>query len=247
MGYKGRDVEVSMLEQGLCLVTACDSCGAIGNNPLDQLRVPPQLVGRLTARVALMEVLCTGAAPRVMTAAISSDPDPTGKGILEGIESELEAAGFPHLPLAISTEKNFTPTQTGLGIGVTGTCRKEALRIATSRPGDIVYCLGTPRVGQEVAKAPPKEIIGTPQIQALLAMDGVHDILPIGSRGIEAEASGLAQEIGTPFKASPPKNLDLSKAAGPSTCAIFTCKAPLNMVHMDCLPLTPVGRLTNSH
>ena len=243
MGYKGRDVEISLLDGGLCLVTACDSCGAIGAKPLDQLKVPPQLVGQLTARVALMEVLCTGAQPQVMTAAISSEPDPTGKGILEGIRSELEFAGFPNLPLAISTEKNFAPEQTGLGIGVTGACPQSDLRIAKSRAGDWVHCLGTPRVGKEVAQALPQEIIGTAQIQHLLAMEGVHDILPIGSRGIGAEASGLAREIGTAFRAEPQGTIDLAKAAGPSTCAIFTCKTPLTLSQMDSLALTLVGRL----
>ena len=243
MGYKGRDVEISMLEAGICLVTACDSCGAIGNKPLDQLKVPPQLVGELTARVALMEVICTGAVPQVMTAAISSEPDPTGNAILEGIRKELTAAGYPDLPLAVSTEKNFSPDQTGLGMGVTGSCPANALRIATSKPGDTVYCLGLPRVGEEVAQAPPEEIISPAHIRELLAMEAVHDVLPIGSRGIKAEAEDLAAQVDCRFEANPDARPDLAKAAGPSTCAVFTASQTFNLTHLAGLALFRVGCL----
>ncbi|WP_300463587.1 hypothetical protein [Desulfobacula sp.] len=37
MGYKGRDVEVCLLENDLCLIVACDSCGAVGEKDLDQV------------------------------------------------------------------------------------------------------------------------------------------------------------------------------------------------------------------
>jgi hypothetical protein len=241
MGYKGRDVEVSILEQGLCIVVACDSCGGIGEKDLDLLKVPHRLVGQLTARVALMEILCTGALPRIMTVAISAEPEPTGRHILNGVRAELEMAGYKDLSLAISTEKNFVPSQTGLGIGLTGTCRIEDLRIARARPGDRVYCLGTPRVGQEVADAPASSIIGTGHIRDLLSRPGIHDIVPIGSRGILAEACHLARHTGSRFIPDPVTELDLRQSAGPSTCALFTCTPDLLPEIQGDLPLTRVG------
>ncbi|SMD10702.1 alpha-ribazole kinase [Desulfocicer vacuolatum DSM 3385] len=246
MGYKGRDVEVSMLEQGLCLVVACDSCGAIGEKKLDLLKVPHPLVGQLTARVALMEVLCTGAVPRVMTVAISSEPEPTGRQILNGVRQELETAGFKDLSLVISTEKNFVPSQTGLGIGVTGSCRINDLRIAGSGPGDGVYCLGIPRVGQEVAKAPASSIIGTAQIRELLAQPDIHDIVPVGSRGILAEARELACHTHSRFIPDASMEVDLNKSAGPSTCALFTCAPETVPQIQGNLPLFRVGSLVGS-
>ncbi|WP_022667495.1 alpha-ribazole kinase [Desulfospira joergensenii] len=243
MGYQGRDVEVIIMEDGLCLVTACDSCGAIGDKELDLLKVPPQLVGRLTSRVSLMEILCTGAIPRIMTVAISSEPDPTGRLILEGIRGELKAAGFADLSLAISTEKNFIPSQTGLGIGLTGTCRKHELRIGLSRPGDRVYCLGLPRVGEEVASAHETLIIGVDYIRGLMAQPGVHEILPVGSRGILAEASQLAGHAHTRFEPESDPVPDLTKSAGPSTCVIFTSDKPMTLPSMGDTPLSLVGRL----
>lgn len=248
MGYKSRDVEVCMLEQGLCLVAACDSCGAIGDKPLDQLKVPARIVGQLTARLVLMEVLCTGALPCIMTVGISSEPTPTGKNIMEGVQKELEQSGFKDLPIAMSTEKNFTPSQTGLGIGLTGICQLEDLRIGGSIPLDQVYCIGMPKVGQEVVDAGDHDIINTRHIRNLLIQDGIRDIVPIGSRGIRAEAHQLADQVRTRFIPESNTSLDLDKSAGPSTCAIFTCDPDLVLQNLiltgqSNLPLTRVGTL----
>lgn len=242
MGYRGRDVEVTIIEKDLCLVVACDSCGAVGDKDLDILKVPPQLVGRLTARVSLMEVLCTGALPRIMTVAVSSESDPTGNGILQGVRAELESAGFKDLPLAISTEKNFIPRQTGLGIGLTGTCREQDLRIAGSKSGDLVYCLGLPKVGEEVAATPDAQSLQTIHIRNLPAHPGIHDIVPVGSRGILAEADQLAHHTRNRFLPDVPSLIDLNKSAGPATCAIFTCAPGVSPGILFQLPLTRVGR-----
>ncbi len=241
MGYKGRDVEVSVLDNDFCLVAACDSCGAIGDKKLDQLNAPPSLVGRLTARVVLLEVLCTGALPKIMTVAICAEPDPTGEKILEGVHSELAAFGFADLPLAISTEKNFETRQTGLGIGLTGICRTKDLKIATSQPGDRVYCLGLPKVGKEVLGTKDMDSIDAGTMDLLLKQPDIHDILPVGSRGIRAEATQLAKSTNAVFKADPNPLTDLDKSAGPSTCVIFTSPAEQDNIRFGNLPLSQVG------
>lgn len=241
MGYKGRDVEVSLLDNDLCLVAACDSCGAVGAKELDQLNVSPSLVGQLTVRVVLLEVLCAGALPKIMTVAVCAEPDPTGKQILDGIHAELAASGLADLPLAISTEKNFDTRQTGLGIGITGFCTIKDLRIARSQPGDRVYCLGLPKVGQEVPDSDDLETIDAGRIHMLLKQKDIHDILPVGSRGIRAEATQLAQITNAAFKSSPNPLPDLDKSAGPSTCIIFTSNAEQDPTRFGQLPLSCVG------
>ncbi len=241
MGYKGRDVEVSVLDNDLCLVVACDSCGAVGNKKLDQLKVSASLVGRLTARVVLLEVLSTGALPKIMTVAISAEQHPTGQEILEGVQSELAASNLADLPLAISTEKNFETCQTGLGIGVTAICNRKDLKIATSQPGDRVYCLGLPKVGQEVLDTQNLEIIDAGKIDLLLNQTDIHEILPVGSRGIRAEATQLAQSTNAVFKAGHHPLPDLDKSAGPSTCVIFTSPAEQGNTRFGRLPLSQVG------
>lgn len=247
MGYNGRDVEVCKIEDGWCLVASCDSCGAVGSKQRDIIQVPAQLVGRLTARVSLMEVVSVGALPRVMSVAVCAEPEPTGREILEGVRQELGSAGLKDLALVVSTEKNFTPAQTGLGIGVTGTCREDSLRIAGSGDGDAVYLLGLPRLGDEVARALDTELVGIPHIRRLLNTPGIHDVVPVGSRGILAEARDLAAVCDTRFIPASDLDIDLEKPAGPSTCAVFTAGAdwePDLSPGPKVLPdLFPIGRL----
>lgn len=255
MGYLGRDVEVVSINQAQYLVASCDSCGAIGMKELDAYKILWAITGGLTARVALLEVLSTGAVPKVLTVAISNEPHPTGDQILEGVKDELEAAGLTTLPMAISTEKNMFTQQTGLGISAVGVAEKNQLRIGTARLGDEIFCLGLPKVGPEISNLDDPEIVQIKDIQVLLGIAGVHDIIPVGSRGIRLEAELLASTINTRLHIDSACPLNLDKSAGPSTCLIFSASSislsslsagVMNQVFSSkfpLLPLTKVGKL----
>jgi hypothetical protein len=243
MGYKGRDVEVIPVVAGKCIVIACDSCGGIGSKEYDAVKVPPSVVGSLTTKVALMEVLATGAEPRAVTAAICNEPTPTAEAILEGVRKELEDLKAYNLPLAISTEKNIPTAQTALGITVIGTCDIEHLRIQKTRSGDTVYCLGVPQVGDELVRGNYRQVARLKHIQALSGYVEVHDILPIGSRGIRKEAEHLAGSMGYSFVPESSCQVDLDKSAGPSTCLIFTCRNGIALPDMDEITISKVGTI----
>jgi len=248
MGYLGRDVEVVSINQAQYLVASCDSCGAIGMKDLDAFKIPWTVTGRLTTRVALLEVLASGAMPQMMTVAISNEPDPTGDRILEGVREELKAAGLSTLPMAISTEKNMFTQQTGLGISVIGVVDKKQLRIGTALSGDDVYCVGLPKVGLELNNPEDSEIVQVKDLQSLLDNIGIHDIVPVGSSGILTEAQQLAKSVNCQLSVDPACVLDLDKSAGPSTCLIFTSTSSL-VLHLSSaglapLPMTKIGKLT---
>ncbi len=107
MGYLGRDVEVVSINKAQYLVASCDSCGAIGMKEFDAYKVPWFITGKLTTRVALLEVLSTGAMPHMLTVAISNEPYPAGDELLKGVKDELEKAGLRTLPMAVNV-KNVT-------------------------------------------------------------------------------------------------------------------------------------------
>lgn len=254
MGYLGRDVEVVSINREQYLVGSCDSCGGIGMKDLDAYKISWIITGRLTTRVTLLEVLSTGAAVKMMTVAISNEPYPTADRILEGVKEELDFAGLSELPIAISTEKNMITQQTGLGISVVGVAQKNQLRIGTSQPGDDIFCLGLPKVGPEITKPDDLEIVQIIDILSLLEISGVHDIIPVGSRGIRREAELLAASVNTGLHIDSYCPLDLDKSAGPSSCLIFSAASSfqsgisagaLNQVvtKSNRLPLTKVGNL----
>lgn len=241
MSYMGRDVEVVSLDKKKHIVAACDSCGAVGSKELDVVKVSPYIVGRFTARVALLEVLAAGARPILLAVTSASDPHPTTDGIMEGVGDELKALNLTETRLAVSSEKNIPTGQTGLGITAIGVCEKESLRIATSKPGDELYCLGLPKVGSEVVAHDDPEIVQGKHILALLASPGVYDIIPVGSRGIRKEAESLASQIGCGFEPEISAAVDLDKSAGPSTCLIFTCKRDTLPPAFPPTPLVRIG------
>lgn len=243
MGYKNRDVEVIPLEGEQYLVIACDSCGAIGSKEYDIIQVPPSLVGHLTCRVALLEVLSVGAHITAATVAISSEPFPTGEKILEGVREELKLYREISIPIAVSTEKNIPTKQTSVGITIVGICKKHELRIGLSKPGDEVYCVGIPKMGHEITGADDLHMLQCSHIHILLAIPNVHDILPVGSQGILKEAQNLGTAIGSSFIAGHYGDLDVNKSAGPSTCAIFTCSHEISIPNFHCIPLQKIGKI----
>jgi selenophosphate synthetase-related protein len=243
MGYKGRDVEITFIDENNIMIIACDSCGAVGEKEFDVVNVPPYLVGRLTARVSLMEIISTGAVPKMLSTTISCEPSPTGEKILKGIRDELSTFNIKNVPMVISTEKNFETKQTGLGITVVGLVNKNSFHIASSTPGDAVYCLGIPKVGNEISGAYDTDIVQASQLIKLINTDGIHDILPIGSMGIMGEVISMAGKVNCKFELYNNLSIDIKKSAGPSTCLVFTCSAGCIIPDFINTPLNLIGKL----
>lgn len=245
MGYLGRDVEVVSINGSQYLVVACDSCGAIGMKELDAYKISWFITGKLTTRVALLEVISTGGVAQMLSVAISNEPSPTGDELIKGVKDELESAGLASLPIVISTEKNMPTQQTGLGVSVIGVAEKSNLRIGTSQPKDYVYCLGLPKVGPELSDPEDPEIVNVKSVRALIKNSWIHDIIPVGSRGIRLEAEQLAASVNTRLQVEPSCALDLGKSAGPSTCLIFSSSEVLdpNYIRELNLPLARIGKL----
>ncbi|WP_041276060.1 alpha-ribazole kinase [Desulfosporosinus acidiphilus] len=246
MGYQGRDIEAVLINPEQYLIASCDSCGAIGLKEFDVVKVSWSVTGRMTTRVALLEVLAVGAVPKIMTVAISNEPSPTGEELLKGVKEELDFAGL-NLSMAVSTEKNIPTQQTGLGISVIGTVRTEHLRVGTSQIGDEVYCLGMPKVGSELCNPEDPEIVQVTDLQKLLEVLGIHDVIPVGSKGILKEAQLLASNNNSKLLINQSCSLDLNKSAGPSTCLVFSAssstKENLLSLNRDQLQLNKIGAL----
>jgi thiamine monophosphate kinase len=139
----------------------------------DVVRFHPGIIGSFTARVALMEVLSVNAIPKTISIAISNEPYPTGEEIIKGIAEELKSTGFEALPMVISTEKNIPTSQTALGITVVGLCKNDAIRVTRSKPGDLVYSLGIPKVGNEITGTDDVDVAQISHIKQLLMQKGL--------------------------------------------------------------------------
>ena len=200
------------------LVTACDALGAIGAMPGDALAAPWPVVGRFTARVALMEILALGAEPRLLavTASVAAED------ILAGAAAEAATAGLASDAIAWSSERNTEPVQTAVGVTAVGIA--ERLRLARPGGGLAVLALGRPKVGRAVRLHDP-EIADLPALRRVLACPGVVAVTPAGSGGLAARGDALAREAGMRFQGDFPPGWDGAASAGPATALVCVTAA----------------------
>jgi len=221
-----RDLLLFQLQSDQLLVIACDSSGGIGPKPLDKLKVSGYILGKFTARTALMELLAAGATPICIVDALGVEAKPTGVEILEGIREEARLAGLdPECALMGSTEKNMVVEQTGIGLTAIGNCQRSKLRIGTSQPGDVVAAVGLPCVGEEVLPAEQEgKIAETPDLLALLSLGFIHEVIPVGSTGVLHEIQTLSQGANLNYTLIDQAAVDVKKSAGPSTVLLTTLR-----------------------
>ncbi len=242
---KIRDVLILPISAGKTLVIGCDSSGGIGPKQRDAVRVPAYVVGRFTSRVALMEVMTSGAIPAALVDTLCAEPDPVGIEVGRGIADELAEVGLTGLvEVTGSSEKNVPTEQTGVGITVIGVVRPSDLRYGRSTPGDEVICIGIPKVGWEVRLDDP-DITDLPLLKRLLALPGVHEVAPGGSRGIIHEARELAALGRFEVEIGESPGVDLCKSAGPATCLVASVEPGVSNVIASTLakPVFHVGWL----
>lgn len=219
-----RDILLFEFPNNQILVVACDSSGGIGPKSLDKLKVSGYILGKFTARAALMEVISAGATPLCIVDALGVEPCPLGAEILAGIREEAALAGLdPDQAVTGSTEKNIIVEQTGIGVTVIGTCQKEQLKIGTSQPDDIVAAIGLPSVGAQVLPAESEgKIAETTDLITLQNLAFIHEIIPVGSTGVLHELQTIAQGAKLSYILTEQTGVDIHKSAGPSTVLLVT-------------------------
>lgn len=242
-----RDLSVLAVAPGVSLVVACDSNGGIGPKPGDTVATTGYELGRLAARVPLLEMLACGATPLLLIDTLSVERDPTGNALLAGVRDEMRDAGMdPIAALNGSTEDNVPTVATGIGVVVLGVAADDRFRPGRARAGDLLVCVGMPKSAprHRVLSDDPA-ILRPSALRRLIVLDGVGDVLPVGSRGVAAEARDLAAFAGLRAALDPGATLDLAGSGGPATCCIVALP-PAVLPALRALvlpPLTVIGEL----
>lgn len=249
---KVRDLSVLPLGAGVSLVFACDALGGIGPKPHDTYRTDGYTLGRFAARVPLAELLACGATPLLIANMLAVEHDPTGAAILAGVRDEAATAGLDPDAITGSTEENVPTLATGVGIAVLGLVAAGQFRPGRGRVGDLVVCVGVPKSApRDIVMLDDPDILDLPALLRLLASgtntdtNVVGDVLPVGSRGLRAEADDLAASAGLRFVPDLATVRDLAHSGGPATCALATL-APAALPALRTLrlpPLTVIGTL----
>jgi hypothetical protein len=95
--------------------------------------------------------------------------------------------------------------------------------LGKTMPGDLLVAIGKPKLGNEVVPAEARgEIADLKNVIWLSNKKYVHDIVPVGTFGIEYEARMMAFAVGRQLRLAENVELDLEKSAGPATVVLAT-------------------------
>lgn len=220
--------DVQLLKMGKeTLVVASDNSGAIGLKKLDAVKVPYDIVGYYTFRVAAMECYSAGAIPEAVIL-----QNFCGEGaweeLVKGITRGLLEFELPGIPINGSTESNFSLVQSAVGLTVLGKRTSHAPLSATPFLEDTkVAVIGLPLVGNEVIEQ-ETEIAPLRLVKELSQLEDAV-LLPVGSKGILYEMNRLFSNRNF-LKNEVKSVINLEKTSGPSTC--FLIAFPAEKGHM---------------
>ncbi|MBS4538567.1 selenophosphate synthase [Clostridium sp. D2Q-11] len=217
-----RDLTFIDINKDQKLVISCDSAGAIGEKEKDVITVSPKIVGYFTAHVALAEIYAIGSSPMTIINTLSVEMNPTGKLILEGIQELIKGLNISEdIIVTGSTEENFSTLQTGMGITAIGIIDKKEWKCPYTPKNTSIVVVGIPKLGSEIRKG-DNEIISLNTIKKLKKMEFVHELLPVGSKGILEEVKEMARTNNLNYHINENSTIDLYKSGGPSTCLIIS-------------------------
>ncbi|WP_424935532.1 MULTISPECIES: hypothetical protein [Bacteria] len=218
-----RDLTVVDAAEGPTWVIACDSVGSIGPKSADAYAADARTVAHFAARVPLVEAMAAGATPEIIVDTLSVELDPTGAEMIAELLALAASLGLGPERVTGSTEDNVPSAATGIGVTVLATAG--ALRAGTASSGERVLLLGQPTSAPEdrIEIGDPR-MVSLPTLAAVLALDGVSDALPVGSKGVGYEADVLARTNGLEWRPAEGHGVDLRRSGGPASCVLVSVR-----------------------
>lgn len=107
-----------------------------------------------------------------------------------------------------------------------------------------MFTIGLPLVGEEVLTGQRRHIVAdTRDVCKLIELGFIHEIIPVGSRGILHEAKVMAEDSKLRFKPDRNARTDLTNSAGPATVILFAQSKSYDAVKQISKPITQIGTL----
>lgn len=244
---KFRDLSFITISRRRLLVVACDAAGGIGAKPDDSEQASPVSVGYFCTRVVLFELLTVNAAPCSVSCTLSVEREPTAHRLLDGINQQLREENLiDSIALVTSSENNFPTLQTSLGVTATGLAKRHGFFRERIREGDQVVQLGECLVGSDARMDHP-EMIDLRTVRLLMRDRLVHEVIPIGSGGVEGET---AQLTARGFDVAMGHGPELRRSGGPATAALVVASPRLDVALFadqprGALPVRLIGRVAS--
>ncbi|OEH93512.1 hypothetical protein [Bacillus solimangrovi] len=214
-----RDLQFVSINDNEEIVISADCSGGIGERQSDIVCASAEKTSYYTMRVALMELLSVGATLTSVTIHNLTGDD-TWNAYQSGIQKALTELNLTDVSIGGSTESNFKLEQSALGITLTGIVKKNKKKIRKTKEDDLFAVIGTPLVGEQVLFR-EVEVAPLSLFLEIVNLGFVHEVVPIGSKGIRYEVEQLCVNNSLhveQFESS----INLNSSAGPATCFLVT-------------------------
>jgi hypothetical protein len=210
-----RDLSILPFYDDLFITIAADNSGSVGQKREDEVNVPYDAVSYFGARVCAMETLAAGAEPKTLIIHSFND-EKAWDPLTGGAKRAFRELGWNDIEVTGSTESNFSLSQSASCFTLIGSVLESGLRINVT-PQDASYAvIGKPLVGEEVISQ-AEDVLPLALFQKLCRFEGVHELVPVGSKGIRKKL-GLICEEADHYSSDFP----MDKSAGPSSCIVIS-------------------------
>lgn len=191
-------------------IVTIDNAVGIGQKEYDHIQVPYDILSYFTLRTAYIDNITSYGKPNCIILA-NGCGDESHKSLMKGIDRFKTETNI-NIPVISSSESNFKILQSSLSVTVIG---EKKLPNKKAEFRDSKYAvIGKPLVGNEVIED-IHSVVNIDLIAKLLKLPSVLNVIPIGSKGIQATFNkNFGNKKINCF-------LDVYKSAGPSTAVII--------------------------
>lgn len=146
----------------------------------------PFLAGKSIARNAILQLLCSGAKPFVISSNASSNLDKTNKKILDGIHSEIETSGHA---ITISNNETSKSAIDNVVLTATGLCETKKIKLNQIYSNNLVFILKLQNIVKDIDL---DEISCYKIIDKIVSFSEVYEFFPINIENIYLELETLS-------------------------------------------------------
>lgn len=243
MPGKESRMQVVTLDAARYLVSASVNSHGLGVNREDTAILFPYFLGRLKARALLARVLAVGAEPSVLGVTIFSESEENTQEVLRGIRDEASTVLPGELPLMLNDASREKSPATILVMTASGVVFKDRIKISSTRPGDHVYLLGTPRDIGEIRDLDGPELCRLRSVRELASSALIHEVRVVDGQSLREILADLGELTQTPCRVLPVEEDLLDREGVGASGVVFSSRVPVRSRTLDGVRILEIGRM----
>lgn len=238
-----RTMQVVTLDAARYLVTASVNSHGLGINREDTAILFPYFLGRLKTRALLARILSVGAELSIFGITVFSESDENTEEVLRGVRDEASTVLPGELSLLVNDVCREKSPSTVIVMTASGVVFKDRIKISSTRPGDHVYLVGTPRSIEEISDLDGPDLCRLRSVRELAASALVHEVRVVDGQSLREILGNLQDLTQTPCRLLPAEEGFLDREGVGASGVVFSSRVPVRSRTLDGIPIREIGRM----